>query len=129
MNKAKIIFTIAVLAMPFFVRAQSIDIGRCGSWEPDSVKITEWETVDTLKKPVLTQDREWVESGVWLYDNPNVSYAVYSPCGTGQPSIQYMFRVCKITGIRQKRYRIWTYHYAPAEISDYQKAINKFSEK
>lgn len=29
----------------------------CGTWKPDSGRLTDWQSVDTLKKPVITNER------------------------------------------------------------------------
>jgi hypothetical protein len=60
---------------------------------------------------------------------PEVSqfvHANYCPCGCGDAVIQYQYRVCSITGIRQKRYFIITYHYIEPEKSNYEKTVDKF---
>lgn len=98
----------------------------CGTWVADSVKITECETIDTLKKPVKTTERNWIESPLWERNVPMFTNAVYSPCG-GDPSyVEYKWRVCSITGIRQKKYRIYQFHYVDPVKSEYQKIIDKF---
>jgi hypothetical protein len=101
----------------------------CGTWVADSIKITDWEGVDTLKKPVKTTEREWIENSTWQHDVPQYVYAVYRPCGDDPTHSEYQYRVCSITGIRQKRYRIYLYHYVEPVKSEYQKTVDKFKNK
>jgi hypothetical protein len=97
----------------------------CGTWKPDSGKLTNWQSIDTLKKPVITNDRNWVEDAMQTVVSPYAN-TIYCPCGCGDNYVRYQYRICSITGIRQKRYFIITYHYIDPEKSDYEKTIDKF---
>lgn len=119
--------------MPVLCKAQFISQSgnlmpnyNCGTWVADSIKITDWENVDTLKKLVTARQRNWIESNVWQYDVSQFVYAVWNPCGGDPTHNEYQFRVCSITGIRQKRYRVYLYHYVDPAKSDYEKAVDKF---
>ena len=126
----KSIILLFLLLSPLFVRSQvffSTD-QPCGTWVADSVKITDWENVDTLKKPVTTNQRNWVENNVWQHDTQLTEFAVYYPCGQDPTYSQYQFRVCSITGIRQRRYRVYLYHYVEPVKSQYEKTIEQLKQ-
>lgn len=125
----KKLLTLLILCLAIGVKAQVFsNPSPCGTWQPDSGKLTEWESVDTLKKPVITNERNWVEDEM----QPEVKQfqnAVYCPCGCGDPYIKYQYRVCSITGIRQKRYFIINFHYVGREKSTYEKTVDKFHKQ
>lgn len=98
----------------------------CGTWVADSVKTTDWQTIDTLKKPVKTWARNWIVDTEWQWDIPMFVDAVYRPCGNDPSHVEYQLRVCSITGIRQKRFRVYSFHYVEPVKSEYQKTVDRF---
>lgn len=126
----KKIFFALILLLPSVAKSQTnsglFPQYDCGTWVADSIKFTDWENVDTLKKPVQTEKRNWVLNDRWQHDVQMFVPAVYYPCGSDPAYSEYQFRVCSITGIRQKRYRIYNYHYVEPLKSDYQKTVDKF---
>lgn len=125
----KILILILLLVSPLLVRSQgffNID-NPCGKWVPDTGKLTDWQSVDTVKKPVTTSQRNWVED-IWKTEYSQYTYAVFAPCGMGLPDVKFQYRICSITGIRQKRYFVVNYHYIEPEKSQYEKTIEQLKQ-
>lgn len=77
---------------------------NCGTWKADTT-YSSWQTIDTIgKKKVLTTARNWVYNNEDepLESNMQMTLA-YCPCGCPYTFNYWQYRVCKITGIMQKR--------------------------
>lgn len=139
----KMIFLLALVMIVCSSFGQSLrfadslfGIIECGTWVADSMRYTEWETVDTISveaekrnlRLTKTEQRDWIY-GREIMDSRNWTYADWSPCGRGDTKMWRQYRLCRITGIRQVRTRYQTYHYVPPPISDYQKAEDSLKRK
>jgi hypothetical protein len=103
------------------------DFNDCGTWEPQPDYYTDWESVDTLKKiPIKDTIRRWVYSPEKMQIS-NMVTLEYAPCGNGRPTTWEQQRICELTGIRQKRYRVRTYKYIPKPKTEYQKVVDSLS--
>lgn len=100
----------------------------CGTWEKKPIYYTEWEAIDTIVKPVKTEDRNWVYDQEKMTGS-NMTLAIYAPCGLGTPAQWIQRRVCSITGIIQERRKVQEYYYVPKEKSEYQKTIDSLKNK
>lgn len=133
---------IILLLLPVFAGAQdsngfninglSLGFGgiplRCGTWEKQSDTYSDWIAIDTLgSKNITTKLRDWAYDDELALTN-GVTLAVYDPCGVGSKPQWVQMRVCKITGIRQKRTRNQNYKYIEPPKSEYQKTVEKFSK-
>lgn len=103
------------------------DLNNCGTWEPQPDYYTDWESVDTLKKiPIKDTIRKWVYSPEKMQVS-NIQTLEYAPCGNGRATTWQQERICELTGIRQKRYRVRTYKYIPKPKTEYQKVVDSLS--
>ena len=103
------------------------NLNDCGTWEPQPDYYTEWESVDTLKKvPIKDTIRKWVYSPEKMQISNSVTLE-YAPCGNGRPTTWEQQRICELTGIRQKRYRVRTYKYIPKPKTEFQKVVDSLS--
>lgn len=94
----------------------------CGTWEKQPQQITEWVTVDTLgKKEQFDTARHWVYDEEKPVAPSGWTDAVYRPCGFGSDEQYQQFRVCSLTGIRQKRARYIPYKYVEPPRTEYQR--------
>lgn len=97
----------------------------CGTWQAQPEDTTEWQTVDTLgKMEYFSVYRRWVYD-LWK-PRPyyQVNDLVWTPCGRGYPDVTEQYRVCSLTGIRQKRERIVHYKYIEPPMSEYQRVTD-----
>lgn len=103
------------------------DLNDCGTWEPQPDYYTDWESVDTLKKiPIKDTIRKWVYSPEKMQIS-NMVTLEYAPCGNGRPTTWEQQRICELTGIRQKRYRVRAYKYIPKPKTEFQKVVDSLS--
>ncbi len=106
---------------------------NCGTWK-DKDTYGEWYGIDTIsKKPISDTLRNWVYNPVDEALNQNVySNLVYCPCGCYSDDYWYQYRVCTLTGIKQRRLktRSWTYTPLPPKPkTEYEKAIDSLNKK
>ncbi len=98
---------------------------------------TEWITIDTLRKyinPAILKDViEHRYDSDWVYSyekqiTETIVLAIHAPC---KPLLSYseQYRICKITGIRQKIIRSEGYIYIPNPLSEYDSTVLKFKSK
>lgn len=100
----------------------------CGTWVKDSMRYTDWVTVDTIATDAMkvilritqTEKRDWV------YDKERqvrdiVTYDTWYPCGFEPGEKWRQYRICKFTGIKQERYRVQDHKYIPPPVSAYQR--------
>ena len=86
----------------------------CGTWVTDTSYST-WEPIDTLgKRRIADTIRLWVYD---VKDEPlpsnNMISLVYCPCGCPFSNNYWQYRICRITGIRQKRLKENYHHLIP----------------
>jgi hypothetical protein len=101
---------------------------NCGTWKALPIYYTNWESMDTLKKKNI---KDTIRK--WVYDEERLQFSntttlEYNPCGSGKPIIWEQYRVCQITGIRQRRYKIQPYEYIPKTKSDYERTVDSLSK-
>lgn len=97
---------------------------KCGEWVPSYIKFyTDWEDVKIYPQKEKSKKRNWVYSDTLLYPN-DAEFSVYCPCGCEKKDTWIQYRVCRITGIIQKRNIYRTYEYVPAKKDEYQKTID-----
>lgn len=124
-------FAAMLLLCAVFCQAQSFQSllnQNCGTWK-DTVTYSDWVNIDTLsKQPIKDTLREWVYDE---YDEPlesnSYNYAVYCPCGCMWDSNWWQYRVCKLTGIKQRRLKTqsWTMIPPPPKPkTEYEKTID-----
>ncbi len=101
----------------------------CGTWEPKPIYYTEWETIDTIKggNPE-SKWRKWAYSGEERFSN-FINRQLFNPCGSGDDIKWIQFRICRITGIRQHRYKVQSYKYIPKPKSEYELVIDSLIKK
>lgn len=126
------ITAILMLAVVLTAKSQSFEgfgfRSDCGTWKAKPIYYTNWESVDTLKnKPIKDTIRKWVYDEERLQFS-NMTTLEYNPCGSGKPITWEQYRVCQITGIRQRRYKIQPYEYIPKPKTDYQIVIDSLSK-
>jgi hypothetical protein len=96
----------------------------CGTWVENAINYKEWFAVDTLSKNQAKDTlRQWVYDKIRVVGG-NMTYATYSPCGNGDDVKFTQIRVCKLTGIVQKRYIIQSFTYIPKPKSEYELTID-----
>lgn len=87
--------------------------------------ITEWEPVDTLGL-VTTEQREWIESA-WIPLHKDLLITIYKPYGPFLFEFE-QYRICRLTGIQQRRIRQEGHQYKRAELSDYERTLRDFNK-
>lgn len=124
----KIIFMTIVLLSAIYCQAQIVEWpwGRpCGTWQPQPEDTTAWQTVDTLgRKDHFGEERNWVFDKWKMVPNERWTNLDYTPCGAGYPEILEQYRVCSLTGIRQRRERITRYKYIEPPKSEYERVTD-----
>ena len=99
----------------------------CGTWK-DSVYYSEWTSVDTIGKRAINDKREWVYNKEdESLNNNNLTTLVYCPCGCRYDSHWYQYRICRLTGIRQRRTKVQTWLYTPPPSkpkTEYEKVVD-----
>jgi len=86
----------------------------CGTWKTDT-SYSDWATIDTIgKRKISTTDRSWVYNNKEepLQSN-NQTTLVYCPCGCPYTTRYWQYRICKVTGIRQRRLKENYTHLIP----------------
>lgn len=113
-----------------------ITFGDCGEWKT-KIDTSEWVTVDTLDVELRDYMRKHPNTSfdpvVWVYDRiksltPFLQLFTdeWNPC-KGSTSKEEQYRICSITGIRQRReitYRGWY----EKSLTEYEKTVKKFTE-
>lgn len=111
----------------------------CGTPVPYETK-SSWETVDTLgdyyksikyRSPGSYRQIEGIR---WVYDEVKIdwspiTYLVNRPPCYGSSTTYIQFRICKITGIRQKQTTVKGTRYEPKPKSEYEQTVDKFLTK
>lgn len=127
--------TVLLIDKPTFYPKETFEIVKgfeCnGRWVPGVDYYTDWVTVDTIgSKKELNENREWICDEFKKTNNNSYQLGIYRPCGDGSPTIYTQFRICTITGIRQKREHIYPKVWQENEKTEYEKVLEKkMSEK
>lgn len=101
----------------------------CGTWTAKPDVYSDWVPVDTIKVGrIIDTLRTWVYSEEKGLGDPNMTHANYCPCGCYEDKSYEQYRVCSITGIRQRRYRTTSWYYTPREATEYEKTIEKLKQ-
>jgi hypothetical protein len=100
----------------------------CGYWVEDSLIYSEWKTTK-----IILQNNGIIKND-WVYDEirsieTNGTLSVYYPCGCGHEKVMYQDRVCKNTGVLQRRDVIQKYKYIPKPKNNFQKTLDSLSKK
>lgn len=106
------IFIIITIMSSLVATAQDDDLkGKTYSWVLKSTHYTQWETIDTIsKKPIKDNKRDWY--AYRIDDDVDTSSSLplinYSPFTKNKKATRKFeeFRICKITGIRQHKYLV-----------------------
>lgn len=110
----------------------------CGVWKTKS-DTSGWVTVDTMNIQFRDAMRKKSNAAFgtkkdWVYDrvksaDPMVGWATleYNPC-KGTQSNYEQYRICRNTGIRQRR-TIINYGYYEKELSPYDEVVKKFTNE
>lgn len=108
-----------------------LTLGRfndCGTWKTDT-SYSDWVTTDTVgKRKISTTDRSWVynDKEEPLQSNNQMELA-YCPCGCPYTTRYWQYRICKVTGIRQKRLKENYTHLIPSPPppkTEYEKVVD-----
>lgn len=101
----KYLLLIIVLIVSNICFGQYLDM-NCGTRKIDT-SYSAWETIDTIgKRKILFPIRNWVYNSK---DEPlqsnNQFTLAYCPCGCPNTRKYLQYRVCKLTGIMQRRFK------------------------
>lgn len=97
---------------------------ECGTWVANPTYYTDWQSIDTLlSKPIKDTARNWVYNEEKMVIS-SIATLQFCPCGCGDDTRWEQYRVCKITGIRQVRFKIQSYDYKPKPKTEYKMAID-----
>jgi hypothetical protein len=94
---------------------------ECGTYEPAKETISDWVTVDTMGTFKPSDKR------IWVYDKEMEPIVTghwqtleYSPCGKAPWDRTWeTYRICRITGIRQKKTRTQGWKYIEPPKTEY----------
>lgn len=111
--------------------------GDCGDWKTKT-DTSEWVTVDTLDVELRDYMRKHPNTSfdpvVWVYDRIKsmtpFSQSVtleWNPC-KGSESKEEQYRICSITGIRQRREITYKGWYEKS-LTEYEKTVKKFTDQ
>lgn len=116
-------YTILFLLLPFLGFGQELILTYpdCGILKSD-VKVSDWETVDTLGKRDIAEQRDWVESEWHDVTPPWRSLALCYH----DPDIYQQFRICRLTGIKQRRTKVRRYWYEDPPLTEFQLLEKEF---
>ena len=130
LRQAAILATLLLCAV--FCQAQTIQgifqISDCGTVK-DTIVYSEWQSVDTLiKRPIKDTVRNWVYNEKdEPFESNSYNYLVYCPCGCLWDKNWFQYRVCKLTGIRQRRIKTQSFTRIlppPKPKTEYEKTID-----
>jgi len=114
----KTLLTIFMICFPVFGIGQYTQ-QKCGTWVEDSLTISDWNTIDTLRQ-VNSSERSWIYDE-WVLQMSYTMDAVYRPCGSAGPIIWKRRRICTLTGIIQEQTKTQNYRYIPPVKSRFEK--------
>jgi hypothetical protein len=95
----------------------------CGTWEKGKMVTGEWKPYDTIGKYRPNEKHQWVydkEHSMWQTG----VLSVYRPCGDPPYEHYEQYRICRLTGTRQRKERYQEYTYKEPLRSDYAKVID-----
>lgn len=128
----KILFLIiGIIALSFGSVAQTLALLQqsydCGTIEKKTT-VSEWVTIDTLGH-FMSKNREWIESDYSrLSEGVYTETLEYNPCKNPRPSQFVQYRICSITGIRQKRIKTEQMVYVKPPLTEYEKTVQSFTK-
>ena len=86
----------------------------CGTWR-DSIYYSEWIVLDTIGTRLIKDKRDWVYNleDEPLEGNSATTLANYCPCGCRSDSHWFQYRICRLTGIHERRMKTKSWAYTP----------------
>lgn len=103
---------------------------KCGTWVKLPMVTGDWTTVDTLGSKVFTDTaRTWVYDEERAVMDEGIVDCLFRPCGSGNSETYLQYRICSITGIRQKRIRYYPFKYIEPPVSEYDHIVDSLTPK
>jgi len=108
---------------------------KCGTWVSQPEVTSDWETVDTIGGLIRLNTKitcDWVFSD-WVEINSGwmtLTNDTRFPCGERSAIVREQWRICRYTGIRQRRTSSISFNYVPPPVPEYDRIVDSLiSEK
>lgn len=113
-NKTTTKTSLIIISILFIIR---LNAQSCGTWIDKPVYYTEWETIEPL---FGIKTKRTIR--IWIYSKEQMTVSMWPndfyswQCGKGYPIKWVQYRICRINGIFQRRYKIQESYYIPIKI-------------